>query len=202
MPDTRWNDPNKIPMSNGPLRQATPSVPRTSIGHDGQILEFLVPYPMHIVDDANWPELPFSIESWSLAVQKPLVIFEPSQGTYGFANESPDLPFSIFRVTSNGSDTTGYPEPDSVWPFVECLLIWIRVKARHYWLLHGNAGFGALYRGSSLRQSGTQLEQSNFSTYGQMIVVQPLSVEIWRTLGAEIEILSEPPVQIRSVVTR
>jgi hypothetical protein len=161
---------------------------------DGQVLEFQVPYPMHIVDESKWPSLPFTIDGWSLAVQKPIPVFGIFEGKFGIGNESPDLPSSIIQVTSNGSDAGGYPEADSVWPFVECLLTWIRVKARHYWLLHGSAGFGALYRGSSLRQSGDQVGQSNFSTYGQTLIVKPLSREIWETLAYDIPGLSTPPV--------
>ncbi len=194
MRDARWDDPHHIPISIGPMRQTTPSVPTTMIGHEGQIIEFVVPYPMHIVDEAEWPELPFSIGNRSLAILKPIVVLQPPQTAYGFGNELPDLPFSTLRVALNGLEADGYPGVDSVWPVIECLLTWIRVKARHYWLLHGTAGFGALYRGTNLKQSGSQVGQSNFSTYGQTVIVKPLSVEIWSTLADEISGLSEPPV--------
>ncbi len=49
--DTRWDDPTHIPLTNGPIRTVTaPNAPKYALDSDGQVIEYLMPFPMHIVD--------------------------------------------------------------------------------------------------------------------------------------------------------
>jgi len=194
MNDPRWNDPNKVPISNGPISVVTsPTQFQFKLAEDGEYVEFLLPYPMHVVDGAAWKSLECSINGKQVFIERPIPIqsrYEP-QGRLG--NESPDAFCSIVRVKCPAS-TPSCPQPAEIWPVVEHLLSWIRVKARHYWLLHGQAGFGASYRGSLFNQNTTQLSQINFAAYGPNLIVLPLTESIWLTLAADLAAGSEPPV--------
>jgi hypothetical protein len=171
----------------------SPTEFRFKLTEDGEYTEFLLPYPMHVIDGAPWKSLECSIGGKNVFIEKPVPIqsrYEP-QGRLG--NESPDAFCSIIRVKCPllaGS----FPEPAEIWPMVELLLSWIRVKARHYWLLHGQAGFGAAYRGSLFNQNSTQLSQINFAAYGPNLIVRPLTESLWLSIASDLATGSEPPV--------
>lgn len=77
---------------------------------------------------------------------------------------------------------------------VKRLLEWIRVKCRHYWLLHGINGFGATYRGTLVTRDGTNISQQNIAMYGPNVIVSPLTPEIWATLLLEMNSNAELPL--------
>jgi hypothetical protein len=194
MQDPRWNDPQKPPLSNGPLRVVTsPSELKFKLVNDGHYIEYLLPYPMHVVDSAQWKSLECFIEKKRVDIEKPVPIASPYEPQGRLGNESPDAFSSIVRVKCpSGSEP--FPTVDEAWQLVESLLSWIRVKARHYWLLHGQAGFGAAYRGSLFAQTTPQLSQENFAVYGPNLIVQPLTEEVWSTLASDLNSRAEPPV--------
>jgi hypothetical protein len=61
------------------------------------------------------------------------------------------------------------------------------VKCRHYWLLHGISGFGATYRGTLSVKDGKQISQQDIATYGPNVIVNPLMLEVWTSIGLELE---------------
>ncbi len=77
---------------------------------------------------------------------------------------------------------------------MQTLFQWIRIKCRHYWLLHGITGFGALYRSSILTRIGKRVSQRNVATYGPGVVVRPLTKDIWSTFGAELSTNAHTPL--------
>ncbi|HEY2363449.1 MAG TPA: hypothetical protein VGK36_20175, partial [Candidatus Angelobacter sp.] len=142
---------------------------------------------------AGWKALECTVGGKQIFIEKPIPlqgVYEP-QGRLG--NESPDAFCSIIRAKC---PVTSMPCPQvaEVWPTIELLLSWLRVKARHYWLLHGHVGFGASYRGSRFAQDPRQLSQINFASYGPTLIVRPLTESIWLTLAADIAVGTEPPV--------
>src|SRR5437764_426025 len=73
MQDTRWDDPGKTPVSNGPLRAVTAPVEfKFRFIDDGQYIEFLLRYPMHIVDPNHWKALECIIEGRKALIERPL----------------------------------------------------------------------------------------------------------------------------------
>lgn len=178
-------------MTNGPTRAVTPpTIPSASLKQDGTIFEFLLPYPIHLVDQGDWPALQCKWDNEVATVYKPTMAIDSFSPQGRLGNESPDSYCSMIRV---GVPSTGHGIA-SVWPLVEQVLSWIRVKARHYWLLHGSAGYGAIYRGSLFAREQLDVTQKNFARYGQTMVVRPLSADIWKSIETDINISKEPPV--------
>jgi hypothetical protein len=196
MQDTRWSDPEKLPLSNGPFVQTTPPlVPKFRLSEDGHLFEFLLPFPIHLVDDQPWTPLQFKLGDRFAFIEKPVFVAQSHAPSGRIGNEVSDAFCTVVRV-SCPPDTTelNSPKQCEIWLVIERLLRWIRVKARHYWLLHGHAGFGTLYRGSVMTQLKAQLGQRNFATYGCNLIVRPLDQDLWLTFADEINSGSEPPV--------
>lgn len=188
MPDKRWGNPQHVPISNGLMRITTPpAAPSFRLRGDGELIEFLLPYPMHIVDERSWAALECEVGARSVSIEKPVSIVQQFEPAGRIGNESPDTACSIVRVGCGASPgAAGYPKPSEVWGVVEAALAWVRAKARHYWLLHGHIGFGSLYRGSVLSQEGGQIAQRNFASYGRVLVVRPLDEALWLSLRNEL----------------
>lgn len=151
--DTRWVNPDHLPLTNGPIRTVTAPVTRKfALDSDGQEIEYLLPYPMHIVDPSPWRPLEFVREGTPLRVQRPIFVMSTYEPDGRIGNEAPDAYCTIIRVrTPVGTKLGG----DDGWKVIEALLRWIRIKSRHFWLLHGITGFGALYRGSVLTRQAS-----------------------------------------------
>lgn len=195
MRDNRWSHPNKIPVSNGPYAQVTPAhVPRFRLAGDGQTIEFLVSFPIHIVDDQPWAPLECKLGNRIVSIQKPLSVAHGYEPPGRIGNQVPDAFCSIIRVhCACNAREQAYPKPSELWSIVEKLLRWMRVKARHYWLLHGYTGFDSVCRGSVLVQEASQIGQCNFAIYGSKLIVRPLEQELWLTFTNEINSGAEPP---------
>ncbi|HWZ43207.1 MAG TPA: hypothetical protein VNW97_07005 [Candidatus Saccharimonadales bacterium] len=187
--DTRWDNSDHVPLTNGPLIVTTPpAVPSARLVENGQIIEFLVPFPMHIVDTRSWTPLEGTLNAKKVLIHKPVpvVMQLPPEGRLG--NESPDAFACILRVSCSPElPNPSYPTAAECWQLVESVLNWIRVKARHYWLLHGQKGFGTLFRGSVFSQDGTSISQKNVSTYGPNVIVRPLDESLWLSIKSEID---------------
>jgi hypothetical protein len=172
-----------------------PAVPSYRIAEDGQLIEFLLPFPMHIVDQGQWAALECVANGRRVFIEKPIPVVHPYEPLGRIGNESPDAFCSIVRVAcKHDPDVAGYPRPGEVWPLVEGLLSWIRTKARHYWLLHGQVGFGALYRGSLMTQEAPRIAQHNFFSYGRNLIVRPLDEPLWLSICDELTSGREIPV--------
>ncbi|MBZ5628640.1 MAG: hypothetical protein LAO06_07220 [Acidobacteriia bacterium] len=108
--------------------------------------------------------------------------------------ETPDAYCTLLRVACEFDNSRPYPEPRELWAQVKSVLEWVRVKARHYWVLHGQTGFGSVSRGSVLSQHGKKIQMSNFATYVPVVIVKPLSQELWQTISDDLATGIEPPV--------
>jgi hypothetical protein len=188
MQDPLWEDPNHIPLTNGPFAQTTPpELPSAKLDEDGQLLEFLVPFPMHILDEKPWPHLEVTINGRSVFLHKPLPVSDRLAASGRLGNESPDIYSCILRVScAPDAQRPAYPTPAECWSQLDSLMTWIRVKARHYWVLHGQKGFGGIFRGPAFSQTSTQVGYRNFSSYGQIAIVQPLDESLWLTMKEEL----------------
>jgi hypothetical protein len=186
---------NDIPLANGPLVGTTPPpVPSIRLNENAQLLEFLVPYPMRIEDANPWQPIEANIENKKLFIEKPALSTKRLEPDGIVGNETADAFCTIFRVTCPKEASETFPLPADVWSVVEELLTWIRVKARHYWLLHGFESFGALYRGSEFQREGNQVGQRNMLAYGQNLIVEPLTKALWSSMSQQLNSKQHPPV--------
>ena len=188
---TLYDDPDKIPLFNGPVRAVTPPHASTYLARAAQnqlISEFLVPFPMHLADQNDWPVLQVPFKNSSVLLLKPLTALGTFEAVGRLGNESPEAYCSMFRVVS-GPEVSPDDMP-AMWDLLETMLLWIRVRARHYWLLHGSTGYGALNRGSILG-SGRQI---NFVLAGSGVIVRPLSKTMWISIGGDLRRQSRPPL--------
>ncbi len=195
MQDTRWDNSQHVPLSNGPIRLTTPPAkPSFRLAEDGQLIEFLLPFPMHIVDDRQWAMLECEVGGRPVFITKPTRVFQPYEPPDRIGNETPDAFCSIVRVGCKHDPNAGYLKPAETWPLVEALLGWIRIKGRHYWLLQGEAGFGALYRGSNMWQEGKRTTHQNFVSYGRTMTVRPLDEQLWLSIRNEMTSRAQVPM--------
>ncbi|HEY5177966.1 MAG TPA: hypothetical protein VII95_20615 [Terriglobales bacterium] len=178
-------EPGKIRLTNGPIRTVTQPIIQKSAGGDGQVVEFLIPVPTLILDSLPWKPVKCMVGGLPSFVEKPLSSMLPSYPDARIGNESADAYCTILRVGTPEGLTERYPTPADLWPTIVSLLSWMRVKARHYWMMHGQSPFGLDYRGSILNQRGNQTGLQNFSTYGRSVIVRPLTEGIWYSLEAE-----------------
>lgn len=190
-----WNDPAEIPLANGPMRTVTQAVTLMyRLTEDMQMIEFMLPFPVYIKDPQPWPPIKCTIKGTPLLIQKPLMSMNASEPNFRIGNEAADAYCTVLQVATLFAPNVVYPLPEEVWQIIQCFLAWMRIKACHYWLLHGQTGFGSAFRGSVILQTGKRIGIRNFSVYGQSVVVRPLSREIWLTLQNEICSAEEIPV--------
>jgi hypothetical protein len=183
--DPRWNNPNHVPLSNGPVRTTTTqAIPTFVLEKDGQEIEFLLPFPMHIVDASPWPCIRYTVKGVPITIDKPLSV----AGSYAVpdsrSTEQSDCFCTVVRIRTPFGVT--FSAADG-WQAVQKLAEWIRIKCRHYWVLHGSVGYGALFRSATSIRHGENVSLSNAAAYGGTVIVLPLSEAIWQTLGEELE---------------
>ena len=107
---------NLVPMINGFARAVTPSAARPSVADGAQIFEFLIPYPILMVDPVGWPNLSIEIGGARVHLLRPMMTsgwFEPG-GRIG--NESPESFCTILRCVALASEA---PTPEAVWSVLE-----------------------------------------------------------------------------------
>lgn len=193
--DTRWSDPNKMSMTNGPIRTISPPASvQVNFRKDMQLIEFMLPFPMHIVDPDPWPVIEGRFKDRQVLYYKPVMSMKGFDPDGRIGNESPDAYCTILRVTCDSVEFQPFPQPRELWRAVQRVCEWIRIKARHHWLLHGQTGFGAVFRGTIVQQMGNRVESNNFATYVPAVLVKPLSKAVWESIGAELQSPLEPPV--------
>lgn len=148
--------------------------------------------PFTLLTPSPWPPLHFKWNGIPVTVHRPVPTFGHQAATGQSGNEAFDAYCMMIRVAC---PNTADLNPDEGWRIARRLLEWIRVKCRHYWLLHGISGFGAAYRGTLFTRQGHQITQQNLAMYGPNVIVNPLTREIWETLEIEMEQGSEPPIE-------
>ncbi|HET9342873.1 MAG TPA: hypothetical protein VFO25_08170 [Candidatus Eremiobacteraceae bacterium] len=183
-----YADKGKVPIWNGPVRVVTPpaAVPQMSPA-DRRIFEFLVPYPILMVDRAEWPPLHVDVDGTPVEIYKPVGAVGAFEPIGRLGNESPEAYCTIIRATM---PVTASLSPEPLWKLLEVILAWIRVRSRQYWLLHGSTGFGATFRGSKIEHG----RMDNFVGCGPTIVVRPFSREMWADIGKDITTRATPPL--------
>lgn len=180
--DLRWDDSNKMPLSNGPITFRTPpSLPRLCLPSNGTRVSFQLSYPIHIIDDAPWRPIQVSISGRPITINKPVVV--TSGVLTELDTESPDMYWTNLTVDCGDF---GALTPTNGWEVVHSLLGWLRIKCRHYWLLHGSTGFGSRYRTTIYERADLHISQQNSVGYGSNVIVRPLTREIWESSELEL----------------
>lgn len=188
-----WNNPGHMPLSNGPIRTVTgPAQPKYALDSNRSEMEYLVSFPFHAVDPSPWPSITFSSKGIPITIYRPLGTIARHSTVVQMGNEEADAYCTVIRVS--------WPNPfelstDEGWLLVKRLLEWIRIKCRHFWLLHGINGFGAAYRGTLFFRDDNQISQQNIAMYGPNVIVNPLTVETWLTLPNELADAREVPIE-------
>ncbi len=187
-PDFDYNNPAMVPLVNGRVRVVTPPSARPSMDARNRIFEFLIPHPMLIADRSDWPSLRIQVDADWVELAKPKLALGVFEAAERLGNETPEAYCTIMHAVvglGTASDST-----EKIFPVIESTLAWIRVRARHYWLLHGSRGFGASYRGSILENG----RMSNFVAAGPTVVVRPCTRGMWEKIGADVSSDSPPPI--------
>jgi len=177
----RGDDPLRRPLWNGMPRATTPpQCPARPMDNEGQLLEFLFPYPINIFDDVEWP--PLSIRRGNLHVHllKPRTRDVTPKEPIAASNETPDLFVTDFPVFVERTASCYPVKHASIFPIVREALQWIRVLSRQYWIGTGTAGVAASYRGSAFRIEPPLICQMNYAGYGQTVQVRPLTLDSWQ----------------------
>jgi hypothetical protein len=190
--DFRWDDPGMMPMSNGPIRTVTGPLQLTyALDSDRHEVEYLVPFPFHAVDPSPWPPLQLVSEGIPLSIYRPIPSLETHATKVQIGNEHADAYCTVIRVSAPlGKSFTN----DAGWRAIKRLLEWIRVKCRHYWLLHGLNGFGATYRGTSMTRHGLTMTHQNIAMYGPNVIVNPLTIDVWASIQNEMDSGADLPL--------
>ena len=193
VPGFDWSNPSNEPLSNGPIRVVTgPVQAKFALDSDRWEMEYLFPFPFHAVDPSPWQPLDFEWNGTPVTLYRPVPTFGHQVATGQSGNEAFDAYCTMIRVACPNSAALN---PNEGWRIALRLLEWIRIKCRHYWLLHGINGFGAAYRGTLFTRQGHQITQQNLAMYGPNVIVNPLTREIWETLAKEMEEGSETPIE-------
>lgn len=192
-PGFDWNNPSNEPLSNGPIRVVTgPVQAKFALDSDRWEMEYLLPFPFHAVDPSPWSPLHFQWNGVPVVVFRPVATFGHQSATGQSGNEEFDAYCTMIRVACSND---AHLSADEGWRIARRLFEWVRVKCRHYWLLHGINGFGAAYRGTLFTRQGQSITQQNLAMYGPNVIVNPLTRRIWETLAKEMENASEPPIE-------
>jgi hypothetical protein len=190
--NTVWGAPEQAFLTNGGIRIVdAPVVPQYMPDSDGEVIEYLLSFPMHIVDHLDWKPIEYIADGVFISIQRPIAISTPYRPEMRFGNEGVEAFCSIVRLKTPPGVGLGYHEG---WKIVERLLDWIRVKCRHYWLFHGSAGIGALYRGTVFMREGRKLKLQNMASYAPGVVVRPLTEELWLSIREELVSSAEVPL--------
>lgn len=180
---------------NSPMRIVTaPSITSVSSPPHSQILEFLQPYPTYIEDREDWPPLVCNIANRTVEIHKPIGSVKHYEPDGRIGNEKLEGFGCAIQVCVTPEAGRHQLLHSDVWPTIESLLAWIRVRARHFWLLHGAYGHGARYRGSEFHRVGDRIQQTNFGQYSPAVIVRPLSKTIWAAIEKELKSGKSPPV--------
>jgi hypothetical protein len=190
--DTISNNPGSTALTNGGIRiVSAPAVPQYIPNSEGMVMEYLVAFPMYILDPRDWKPIECVVNGIFFNIERPIAVTTPYHPEKELGNEGAEAFCSIIRIkTPPGIQL----EHHDGWKIVESLLQWIRVKCRHYWLLHGSAGVGALYRGTMFTRQGSKFTSQNIASYGPGVVVRPLTEEVWLSIREELENDEEVPL--------
>lgn len=192
-PGFDWSNLSHEPLSNGPIRVVTgPVQAKFALDSDRWEMEYLLPFPFHTVDPSPWNPLQFEWKGTPVTIHRPVPTFGHQLAIGQSGNEEFDAYCTMVRV---GHPNDVELSADEGWRIAKRLLEWVRVKCRHYWLLHGINGFGAAYRGTLFTRQDSRITQQNLAMYGPNVIVNPLTREIWETLAKEMEEGSEPPIE-------
>jgi hypothetical protein len=145
---------------------------------EGSVIEYLLPYPTHIVDSGPWEALQTSVGSVAVTIERPATVPIETPVPGAFCNDAADLFCTVIRVLV--PNATGYSTLEKeVYGVVRLMLQWLRILGRQYWVLHGSTGVSAYYRGAIFSCAGRNLSQENFATYDKTVLVRPLPIEAW-----------------------
>jgi hypothetical protein len=184
----RGDDPNRPPMWNGPPKITTPpQIPERPISGDGQLFDFLLPYPIHIFDDSVWPALHVRRPDEEILLLKPITQQVSPREEISKGNEAPDLFVTTFPAIVERTSRSYPLHHKTAFAVVSDAIKWIRVLTRQYWIGSGAAGVAAQYRGSVFRLEGADICQRNYAHYGQTTIIRSLKRSVWEALIYPVE---------------
>ncbi len=191
----RGDDPQRRPLWNGMPRISTPlERPKRPEQPEGQLFDFLLPYPINVFDDSIWPALHVKRPNLEILLLKPLAQQVSPREDVSNGNETPDLFVTTFPALVE-RNAKCYPlHHKEAFSVIAHAARWIRVLTRQYWVGSGTAGIAAQYRGSTFRVEGRDTYQRNYAHYGQTTLVKPLKREIWEALVYPVEEQAAVPV--------
>ena len=163
-----------------------------ALDSDRSEMEYLLPFPFHAIDLNPWPAISFLSNGVPVTIYQPIGTIAKHSTTIQMGNEEADAYCTVIRVSRPNSYELA---SDEGWLIVKRLLEWIRVKCRHFWLLHGINGFGAAYRGTMFSREGNAITQQNLAMYGPNVIVNPITAGIWATLVTEMGQNTEVPIE-------
>jgi hypothetical protein len=192
MNEISWDNPAHEPLSNGPIRTVTGSgQPKVVLNSSRREIEYLLSFPFHLVDPSSWHPIEFLSNGVPITIYKRLAVLAKHRTDIQVGTEETDAYCTVIRL----STPLGFElSSDDGWKIVKQMLEWVRVKCRHYWLLHGIGGFGAAYRGTVFVRDGQYNSQHNIALYGPNVIVNPLTSETWSTLPVELAGNAEVPI--------
>jgi hypothetical protein len=163
---------------------------------EGQLFEFLLPYPINIFDDAEWPALSIQRGDVQVHLLKPISLQVSPKEAVSAGNEAPDLFSTNFRVLVLRTAPRYPVKHVHVFPIVRETLQWIRVLSRQYWIGTGTAGIAAAYRGSAFRVEPPAVAQMNYAGYEQTVQVRSLKLDSWHQVRSCVEAqIPVPPAE-------
>lgn len=161
---------------------------------EGQLFDFLLPYPIHVFDDSVWPALHVKRADLEILLLKPISQQVSPREEVSKGNEIPDLFVTTFPAIVERSSKF-YPLDHRIASrVVHHAVRWMRVLTRQYWIASGGAGVAAQYRGSAFRVEGNEVSQRNFAYYGQSTLIRSLNKSVWEALIYPVE--KETPVPV------
>ncbi len=180
--------PGRLPLTNGGMSLTTPppSAPAQVLAEPGQMVEFLLPFPIYIVDTQPWPSIKTQVKNVEVTIEKPICKPLGFSIPFAFSNQVADLHCTVVRTLTKHREGTAMASHSDLFSAVLSCLQRIRVVGRQYWLLEGSAGVGPYYRGSMFSRNQSSVSQRNFVSSGDTIVVKPLTKAIWESIGNDI----------------
>ena len=185
--------PDNMPLWNGPLRMKTPPAAPLQLSGDGSVIEFLLPYPIHIVDSKSWEAFQTSVGGAAVTIERPVTVPIETPVPGAFCNDAPDLFCTVIRVLLPSATEHSTPEKE-VYGLVQSMLQWLRILGRQYWVLHGSTGVSAYCRGANFCCAGNKLSQENFAIYDKTVLVRPLTIEEWDAIRKNSALRRPTPV--------
>lgn len=176
-------NPDFLQLANGGLKITTPPFPpRIVFEDDGQLVEYVFPFPIYLEDAGTWPPVRINVGGKTAQIQKPIAacLSVPLQQTLG--NDSMALHYTIVRAFVPHPPI---PEYLIYQQLVKCLE-WLRILGRQYWIFHGSIGRSPFCNAACFETNSARHSQTNIVHAGQTVIIKPLTKTVWESIEQQI----------------